>query len=182
MRPRFRRFRHAGALLAGALLCAVGGCPAPGDPPEEVARRFWSAVAAGRFAEARTLSTAPSDRGLRELAEQHAFAHIGFQQVLSNENAALVESIGVLEGDRKTEIVFNTHLARFDGGWRVETDETRREIVSASLTATVEDVKESLHESAEILSEAIERGALEFSEALREAMEGVEDDLRQRTP
>ena len=166
------------ALLAIALLLAASGCPAPAASPDQVARRFWDAIDAGRVAEARELSTAASERSLRELTEAHPFARIELRQVLSNENAALVESVAVLEGPRATEIAFNTHLARLDGGWLVEPDETRREILSASLEATVQEVKESLHEGAEVLSEAIEQGALEFSKALREALEGLEDDLR----
>lgn len=165
-------------LFLATLVCAAAGCALPGEAPDEVARRFWAALAAERFGEARELSTAPGERGLRELAERHPFARVELGQVLSNEDAALVETRAVLAGPRETRIVFNTHLARFDGAWRVEADETRREVVRASFAASVDDVKEQLHESAEALSETLERGALEFSEALREALEDLERDLR----
>jgi hypothetical protein len=159
------------ALLASA-------CTPPGAAPDEVARRFWEALDAGQFAEARALSTAPDERGLRELAVRHPLERVELGQVLRNENAALVETVAVLEGARQTEIAFNTHLVRLKGGWRVEVEPTRREVLRGSLSASVDDVRDSLQESAEMLSESIERGALEFSEALREALEEIERDLR----
>jgi hypothetical protein len=161
--------------LLALLACA---CTPPGEAPDEVARRFWDALDAGRYAEARALSTAPDESALRELATRHPLTRVELGQVLRNENAALVETVAMLEGARQTELAFNTHLARFEGSWRVEVDPTRRELLRSALSASVEDVRESLEESAEMLSETIERGALEFSEALREALEGIERDLR----
>ena len=164
--------------LCIVLALVAAACEPPGEAPDRVAQRFWAAVEAERFAEARGLSTAPGERSLRELSEYHAFARVELGQVLRNENAALVETVATLEGSRQTEIAFHTHLARFDDSWRVEIDRTRRELVRASLAATLEEAQESLQESAQVLSKTIERGALEFSEALREALEEVERGLR----
>lgn len=165
-----------------AILSALAACAPAGEAPDSVARRFWAAIGAGQLSQARALSTASDAAGLRELAERHPFARVELGRVLRNEDSALVETTALLEGARQTEIAFNTHLTRFEDGWRVESDETRREVVRASLAATLEDVQTSLRASAELLSETIERGALEFSEALRQAIEDAERDLRGAPP
>ncbi len=169
-------------ILVLAACVPLAGCPPLDAAPLDVTQRFWEALDAGRLAEARELSAAPSERGLRKLADRHAFGRVELGQVLRNESAALVETHAVLDDARETRIAFNTHLSRFDGDWRVELEETRREIVRSSLVASVEEVQDSLRDSAEILSDTLERGALEFSEALREALESLEDDLRGTPP
>ncbi len=173
---RLARSRIARVGIA-AFLAAALGCDRFDTAPMEVTQAFWAALAAGDLRAAKELSTAPGEESLRDLAEQHPFASIETGQVLRNDRAALVETRGVFEGPRGTEISFNTHLGRYDDTWRVDVEETRREIVRAAIGAAVEDMKESLRESADVVTETLERSALEFSEALREALEEMERSL-----
>ena len=62
MQPRLRSAECTAGRLGIALLLAASGCPTPAAPADEVARRFWEAIDAGRLAEAQELSTAASER------------------------------------------------------------------------------------------------------------------------
>ncbi|MDJ0851181.1 MAG: hypothetical protein QNK04_22640 [Myxococcota bacterium] len=167
---------------ATAALAFTTACERFDTAPLETADSFWETLARGDYRAARALSTAPSEAELRELAETHPFASVETGQVLRNDRAALVETRATLEGPRGTVISFNTHLGRYDGAWRVDVEQTRREVVRSAIGAAVEDMKDSLRESAEVLTETLERGALEFSEALRQALEEMERDLSRPPP
>jgi hypothetical protein len=168
-----------------ALAFCAAGCERFDSAPREAAGKFWAALASADVAAAQALAD-PADpeeeRALRELLEQHPFASYELGETLRGDATALVETRARLAGERASEIAFHTHLARDGAGWRVQAAETRREVVRAALAAAVEDVKASLQESARHLSDAVERGALEFSEALREALEGVERELSGAPP
>jgi len=168
--------RTAALLLGGALLlgaCGPVGRGAPGD----VTRQFWTALAQGDFDAARERSTAPTPAPLRELAESHPVAEIEIGQVLRNELQALVETRLRRDG-KDVPLTFNTHLARYDGEWRVDAEATRAELSRAALAFSVEELKQSLEVGAELLADTLEQSALEFSQALRSALEEVERDLQ----
>lgn len=167
------------ALLLAAVACDRLPLP-PG--PADVAGRFWAALEAGNLAAARDLSDASSPAQLRELAEQQPLHGAVAGEVLKNENRAMVETRAHRDRDRGgAQVVFHTHLEHFDQGWRVDVEATRRDVLRATLAATVGEVKETITDSAAIITESIEKSVLEFSEALRDALEELEDDLRGST-
>lgn len=164
----------AGAVLGAALALA---CDRFDDAPLETASSFWTAIQDGDLEAARTLTTAPGDPAVEELAAQRPQA-IAFGPVLRNEDTALVETTALLE-EHGGEITFNTHLRREAAGWRVDARASRRALTREALAGSFEALRESLRESSEMLVEEFERRALEATEALRGTLEELERSLRE---
>lgn len=159
-----------------AVLSLAAACVPASQSPEEVARGFWSAIEASDFEGARALSTAPSERRLHALFGQRIFQDVSFAETLTNEDSALVET--ALAGpEGAPTIAFNTHLVRFDDGWRVDPEPTAADLRRAAFAAALSDVQESLREGQRVLSEALEQGARDASEALRRAIEDLDRAL-----
>jgi hypothetical protein len=168
--------RPARLALAVCLCGAALACERFDVAPRLAAERFWEALAAGDLAAARGLATADAGSQVGELAAEHPGREARFGETLRNESSALVETTVVLADDQ--QVSFHTVLASADGAWRVDVRRTRRELTRAALATSVEQLRESVRGGAEALSEQIERSALEFSEALREALEELEGDIR----
>jgi hypothetical protein len=167
----------ARALLLVVLICLAAACERFDDAPRDVAGRFWSALEVEDFDAARTLSTSPSVRAVRELAEAQPLEEIELGEILRNEATAIVDTSAIL-APSGLELAFSTHLTRVDGAWRVDVRKTHRELTRAALATSFEGMQQSLRESSEAVLEEFERRALEASEALREALEELERSLR----
>lgn len=164
-----------GATLALAV-CTLVACDRFDTAPREVASSFWSAVAAGDFAKAATLST-DDEAAVQTLAREVPLRDVKLGEILHNESTALVETRAVY-GDRNVELTFNTHLTRSEGTWRVDAKECRREVRRAALAASFEGMQDAVSESADMLVDEFEERALEASEALRDALDELKDALR----
>lgn len=168
-------------LLLGLALVATVACERFDDTPRRVAASFWAAIDAHDLAAARNLSDAENENALRELADGLALEGVMLDEILRNESTALVETRAGL-ARRDMDLAFNTHLTRDGDSWRVAVDATESELRRAALAASFEDVRESIGESTDLLVEEFEKQALDASEALREALEGLEESLRQEPP
>lgn len=169
--------RSAWAFCALALLC-TGGCERFDETPREVAAAFWAALETRDLDAALALSDAGSRSELRELTEGLSLANVDLGQILRNESAALVETRADFVR-RDMDLAFNTHLTRAGATWRVDVNATEHELRRTALAASFEDVRESISESTDLLVEEFEKRALQASEALREALEELEESLRE---
>jgi len=168
------------AIVALALPTALA-CERFDERPREAAAGFWAALDVRDMEGARRLSTARSESAFRELANGLALEDVTVAEILRNESKALVDTRAQL-ARRDMELHFNTHLIFVDGAWLVDVDDTERELRRTALAVSFEDVRESIGESAELMVEEFEKRALEASEALREALEGLEESLRDEAP
>lgn len=158
---------------AGCLGLATLACQRFDDAPRVAAQTFWQALADDDLAAARGVATDDAGSDLDALAREHPVREVRCGEILRNESNALVETTVVSE-EGEPEITFHTHLRSEDGAWRVDVRSTRRALTRAALATSVERLRESVRGGAEALAEQIERGALEFSEALREAIEDLQ--------
>lgn len=180
-RPGERRSRAATALR---IACAAGiaaaglACHPFEDPPEAVAERFWRAVMEGDLDAARSHASAATRSRTDELAREFDVGPTVLGETLRNESRAIVETRTEAErGGASLSVSFDTHLVREDDGWRVDVRRTRSDLTRAAFAATVGELGETLGEGLRELRESIEQGALEASEALREALEDLELEL-----
>ncbi len=164
------------ATLALALLTPVA-CERFDDTPRLVASDFWNALGERDLDVALALSDAASEVELRELSDGLVLEDVTLDQILRNESSALVETRGEL-ARRDIDLTFHTHLTRIERDWRVDVDATERELRRSALAASFEDVRESISESTGLLVEEFEKRALEATESLREALEEIEESLR----
>ena len=169
--------RRRAALLALALL-AGPACERFDETPREVAAAFWAALAVRDLEAAQQLSTAESQSELRELADGLSLEDVKLDQILRNEAVALVETRAAL-ARRDMDLEFNTHLVLIDATWRVDADATERELRRTALAVSFEEMRDSIGESTDLLVEEFEKRALEASEALREALQELEESLRE---
>ncbi len=166
------------ALPLAALLAALAACAPPERKPEAVAAAFWEAFAAGDLEGASKLSTAASVDELGALDFTPDITGVTTAPALLNESQALVgTSLDFAVVEAGGPVAFNTHLAHFDGGWRVQVPETARELRRAAIAASFAEVEESLRSGAKAVGDAVEEGLLKASEAIRESLEELERSL-----
>lgn len=163
------------------LLLTTLACERFDETPREIAAAFWAALGARDLEAARALSDASSPADLQELADTLALEDVMLDQILRNDASALVETRAVLLRT-EMDLDFKTHLKRTGDTWRVDVDATESELRRSALAATFTDVQESIRESTDLLVEEFEKRALEASEMLREALEDLEDTLREEPP
>ncbi len=178
--PAPRAFiRGAVAVLVGLIAVSSGlliACSELDDSPSKAAIDFWRAIESRDLQAARAVSTAPSERRLDALFGDRIIKEVSFGETLRNERSALVETI--LEGPvGDTPLEFNTHLERFDRGWRVDAEATASAMRKAGFAAALDDVHEALREGERVMTEVLEHGAREASAALQRALENLEDAL-----
>jgi len=163
-------------LLAAGLVTVLGACAERGETPREVSMRFWDAFQEENYEAARALTVGASVSALRDLAEAQALEQFEFEDALLNESRALVPTRAVLAPVGR-DLEFHTHLTQVEAGWRVDLRASRRDLTRQALAGSFEGVQESLRESSKALVEEFEQRALEASETLREALEGLERAL-----
>jgi len=138
--------------------------------------RFWDAFQEENYEAAQALTVGASVATLRELSEAHALEQFTFENALRNDSTALVPTRAVLAPAGR-DLEFHTHLTRVEAGWRVDLRASRRDLTRQALAGSFEGVQESLRASSQALVEEFEQRALEASETLREALEGLERAL-----
>jgi len=168
--------RFPRVLLAAVLTAVLGACGEPQESPREVSIRFWDAFQEENYEAARALTVEGNVPALRELSETYALEQFAFEEALGNESEALVPTRAVLAPAGR-DVDFYTHLRRVEAGWRIELRSSRRDLTRQALAGSFEGVQESLRRSSQALVEEFEQRALEASETLREALEGLERAL-----
>ena len=137
---------------------------------------FWDAFQEENYEAARAFTVGASVSALRDLADAQALEQFEFEDALLNESRALVPTRAVLAPAGR-DLEFHTHLTHVEAGWRVDLRASRRDLTRQALAGSFEGVQESLRESSKALVEEFEQRALEASETLREALEGLERAL-----
>ena len=165
------------------LLLLAAGCGLQDDPPDEVTRRFWSAIESGDREGARELASSESVRlvepTLEELSTEGAIESVLVGESLSNEESAMVATtLVMLQEGRELDATVQTHLVREDGHWRVDLAASRAELRKGVFVAGMREIGEAVGEGVEEIGEAIREGAREMEEALREALESLDDGSR----
>lgn len=159
-------------VMVALTLCCSGARETPGD----VSRDFWAAIQSRDLDAARELCTAASALRLEALFRDESVESVMVGQVFSNETTALVQT-SLSRSESGSPLGFNTHLTRAGPTWKVDADETAREMERAAIAASVQGLEDALREGAEILGDALEQGAREASEALREALDELEGEM-----
>lgn len=169
--------RLSRVLAAAGAVTLLAACGERGETPEEVSVRFWDAFQEQNFEGARNLTVDATVADLRKLSEAYALEQFAFADSLSNESSAVVPTRAVLAPAGR-DLDFYTHLQLVEEtGWRVELRTSQRDLTRQALAGSFEGVQESLRQSSQALVEEFEQRALQASEALREALEGLERAL-----
>jgi len=156
-------------------LVFVFGCGLVAASPEDVAKDFWQAVAAGEIEEAEALATETRLRRLQRMADRLELGEVQVGKAVVTENTALVETTF----EAKSEpVIFDTHMVKTEDGWRVDPRRSRQAMNAAMVEASVADLRDAFRAGAGALGEAMEEGLEEASEAMREALEEL--DQRER--
>ena len=169
--------RRSRVLAAAGAALFLAACGERGATPEEVSIRFWDAFQEQDFEKARNLTVDATVADLRELSEAYALEQFTFDASLRNESQAVVPTRAVLAPAGR-DLDFYTHLHHAEEtGWRVQLQTSQRDLTRQALAGSFEGVQESLRQSSQALVEEFEQRALQASEALREALEGLERAL-----
>ena len=162
-------------------LALVGSCSPAGGSPASIADAFWRAVRARDWSTAKGLSTAADPLSLESVAGSPPLESYTIGETLHADDRARVETSLHLS-DGEADVVFHTHLIRFEEGWRVDVAQTRLEIARAHVDRAVAEVETAIREGSRALGLALEEGAREASKALRRALEDAERALEHGPP
>jgi hypothetical protein len=150
-------------LLAALAALACGGGAAP---PERVSREFWQRVERG-----------DPEVACRPLPDGVGASEVSFGEALENETSALVTtSLTRRSADGELRVTFYTRLTRADDGWRIDCDATRAELAKASFVGGMREFGDALGRGARELGDALDQGVREMNRALRDALEGSEEE------
>jgi hypothetical protein len=163
-------------VVAALVLCCSGTRETPGD----VTRNFWAAIQSRDRDAAREFCTVASALRLETLFSDESIESAMVGQVFTNETTALAQT-SLSTSKEGPLLSFNTHLTWSDRAWKVDADETAREMKRAAIAASVQGLEDALREGAEVLGGALEQGAREASEALRKAIEEFEREIGEET-
>ncbi len=156
----------------------AGGCgwlPERSDPTE-VATQFWDAVHAEDLDLAMEHASLLSS-DLRDWAEGYEIVEFVLGETLRNERSATVEtSVLTALGDFEMHPRFLTHLVREDDVWKVDVDETQRDLAKGVVAAVTARVRGALAEGVHELGAALEEGLRELEKGMQNALEDLEKD------
>lgn len=160
------------------VLLLAGGCgwlPERSDPTE-VATQFWDAVRDEDLDLAMEHASLLS-ADLRDWAEDYDIVEFTLGKALKNENAASVEtSVLTKLGDFEMRPRFQTRLVREGNGWKVDVDETQRNLAKGVVAAVAARVRSALAEGARELGTALEEGLRQLEEGMKDALEDINKD------
>ena len=161
------------------VLLLVGGCgwlPERSDPAE-VATQFWDAVHREDLDLAMEHASLMSSDLRDGWAEDYEIKEFVLGETLRNERAATVEtSVLTALGDGEMRPRFKTHLVREGDLWKVDVDQTQRDLAKGVVGAVATRVRGALTEGARELGAALEEGLRELEESLQDALEDLEED------
>jgi len=144
------------------------------DSPQEVASTFWEAMRLGDRELAATLVTDESLRLLDDGMLPDEMENILFGEILRNESAAVVRtSMLTRSDDIELNIVFHTHLLLEQDAWRVDLVATQQEVSRATFAAGMKFVGQAIGQGIEEFGHALEQGAAEVRDAIRDAIEDL---------
>ncbi len=139
---------------------------------------FWEAVAHGDLDDAKAHSTELDLRRLTRLAEQHAIEGVEIGEVLTRGDVAEVAT--TLRRAEDEAITFHTQLRRYDAGWRVDAPSSATALREAIAEEALSDLRDAFSEGAGAIGEAVEQGLEEATDAMREALDGLERGRQER--
>jgi hypothetical protein len=168
--------RRSNRALAASVSVLVAVSCSTSDSPQEVARGFWEAMQTGDREQAATLVTDESLQLFDDEVIPDEMKKILFGEVLRNESAAVIRtSMQTRSDDVELNIVFHTHLVLEDGDWKIDLVATQQEVSRATFSAGMKFVDQAVGQGIEEFGQALEQGAAEVRDAIREAI----DDLGQ---
>jgi len=163
-----------GRVLAAVVLLAA--CSAA-DSPERTARAFWDAMSAGDLEAAAREVTDEGRRLLDDGALPESIEKVLLGEVLRNETSAVIRtSMLTRDDDIELHVVFHTHLSLVDGEWKVELVATQQELARATFAAGMRMVGEAIGQGIEEFGQALEQGAAEVRDAIRDAVDDLAGD------
>lgn len=163
------------------LAALLSGCSRP-LPPQDVADRFWRAVAAQSTAKIRRYVRTTDREALDGDAEVLPVAEYALGRIVIDGDAATVETQVTLDGDKPLSVSIDTVLVREQQHWRVDYAATVNRISMQSELARVIGQIESFGET---LKEGIDKSVDELQKAVPEIekqLSRIEQGIRQRMP
>ena len=159
--------------IASLSLFVAASCGTP-DTPEDVASGFWEAMRVDDREREAAFITDDSLRLLDDGISLDTMEKILFGEVLRNETAAIIRtSMLTRDDDIDLSIVFYTHMILQRGEWKVDLADTQQEVTRATFSAGLRFVGEAIGRGIEEFGQALEQGAAEVRDSIREAIEDL---------
>jgi hypothetical protein len=157
------------AVLAVAL--GAGACSS-GEAPGSVAERFWQAVQEHDRETVLALSIEADGMSMNLDDDNTAMEDLSFGETVIDGDQALVETqMSAVTEERTLDLAFETALAKRDGEWLVDLDETGSRMMKSVLGVSMQELGEAMAEGMKGAMEGVAEGMAEGMKELGEAME-----------
>jgi len=165
------------------ILIAVGlpSCQARLEP-QQVADRFWRAVAAGDAGAARMFVTRVSRAAVDPAADVLPIGEAAFGRTVIDGPQARVQTTLTVLGDRPTPVTLATHLVEEDGTWKVDYTRSIQSVAGGSDLALA---LERMRELNSRFSAELDRSVEELQKRLpriQQEMQRFQEELTRRVP
>ena len=170
-------------IIAAFLLIALGfvlqGCG--GEGPQTVAERFWEAAQDRDVATVEALSIPSENASFDFEDDDTAIGSLTVGGAEVDGDRAEVETHLELDGEEMDlDVEFLTIVAKHDGEWLVDLDQTGDEIMQAVIGASMQElgeaIGEGMKEAMEGMAEGLAEGMEEMGKAFGEAAEEMRKD------
>lgn len=164
----------------------LDGACSSGEAPESAAERFWQAVQERDRETVLALSIEAESMSMNFDDEKTAMEDLELGETVVEGDQAFVETrMKAVSEEMTLDLEFETAMAKRDGQWLVDLDETGSRMMKSVLGVSMQELGEAMAEgmkdAMEGLAEGMAEGMQEFGETMGDAMEQAEsgsDDHR----
>ena len=161
------------------ILSLTVGCTST-DSPEDVAKKFWTALEDRDVDKARKYATKESAGSLRANENKNGGdIEITFGEVTTKDNEAIVETtMRSSNGGKEIQIPMKTILVREDGEWKVEAQHTMLSMFGGAMGEIMQGLGKAMKESMKEMGKAMAEG---MKEGMKESMEEMKSTMEKST-
>lgn len=169
--------------LAGLFfILALASCQSP-ETPDQVALKFWQAMAANDLASAEQYTTSESRPLLQSPEQKFQGASFAIGQIVIDNDQARVETEARQANDKTT--TFTTFLVKEEQQWRVDYRRTRyslSEDIFNGLFDSLKNIGENLNKQLEQQMPEIEKEMESFGQELKKQLDSLGEELEKSFP
>ena len=161
--------------LLAAVIITLAACGKP-DTPEQIAAKFWTAVASGDASAAKKYVSAKDKITLQSLDDVLAINDVMFGKIIIDGTNASVDTTITLAGNRATDLPISTHLMLENEKWVVDYERTMHTMVAAGQVAAVINQFKDIGTA---IKKGIGQSVTEFQKVIPEIQQELSDMERQ---
>ena len=156
------------------VILGTGACSS-GEAPGSVAERFWQAVQEHDRETVLALSVEAEGTSINFDDDDTAMEDLRLGETVIDADQAFVETqMTAVTEERSLELAFETALAKRDGQWLVDLEETGSRMMKSVIGVSMQELGEAMAEGMKNAMQGVAEGMKELGETMGEAAKEAE--------